>query len=161
LLRDERFLIFDCGPLGDGSHGHYDLLNVEVAANGRSLIVDPGRYTYSEATPNWRRWFRGTAAHNTVSVAGLDQTPYARGRSHSPVPRAPSVGRPRPPGLVVLHGGARSPCYDAAHSRRVVFVAGEYWLLEDRLRGDRAHRYDLRFHLAADAWQQTEVAVGG
>ena len=28
----ERFLIFDCGPLGDGGHGHYDLLSVEVFA---------------------------------------------------------------------------------------------------------------------------------
>src|SRR5205814_5263494 len=26
----ERFLIFDCGPLGDGGHGHYDLLNVDA-----------------------------------------------------------------------------------------------------------------------------------
>ena len=23
---DERWCIFDCGPLGDGGHGHYDLL---------------------------------------------------------------------------------------------------------------------------------------
>ncbi|MDT5293449.1 MAG: hypothetical protein QOJ76_329, partial [Acidobacteriota bacterium] len=75
-FRDARFLIFDCGPLGDGGHGHYDLLNVEIAAGGRALVVDPGRYTYSEHGPeNWRRWFKGTAAHNTVCVDGLDQTP--------------------------------------------------------------------------------------
>ena len=159
-FRDERFLIFDCGPLGDGSHGHYDLLNVEIAAGGRPLLVDPGRYTYSEASPNWRRWFRGTAAHNTVCVDGLDQTPYARGKPNEAVAQASFLGRHRAPGLDVLHGEARSPCYEVVHSRRVVFVAGEYWLLEDRLRGERAHRYDLRFHLAADAWQRTEVAVG-
>src|SRR5262249_9959624 len=35
----QRFLIFDCGPLGDGGHGHYDLLSVEIAAQGRPLIV--------------------------------------------------------------------------------------------------------------------------
>ena len=40
---DERFLVFDCGPLGDGGHGHYDLLSVEVYAYGRPLLVDPGR----------------------------------------------------------------------------------------------------------------------
>jgi Heparinase II/III-like protein/Heparinase II/III N-terminus len=47
---DARFLIFDCGPLGDGGHGHYDLLSVEVCAGGRPLIVDPGRFTYADDT---------------------------------------------------------------------------------------------------------------
>jgi len=159
-FRDERFLVFDCGPLGDGSHGHYDLLNVEIAAGGRPLVVDPGRYSYSEASPNWRRWFRGTAAHNTVCVDGLDQTPYARGKPDEAVAQARFLGRHRATGLDVLHGEVRSPCYEVVHTRRVVFVAGEYWLLEDRLRGDRAHRYDLRFHLSADAWQRTEMAAG-
>ena len=41
----ERHLIFDCGQLGDGGHGHYDVLSIDVWC-GRHLIVDPGRYTY-------------------------------------------------------------------------------------------------------------------
>ena len=41
-FEDELFLIFDCGPLGEGGHGHYDLLSVEVAGGGRPLLVDPG-----------------------------------------------------------------------------------------------------------------------
>ncbi len=48
-------------------------------------MLDPGRYTYAEPE---RRWFRGTAAHNTVTVDGLDQTPYARGRSSAPAAQA-------------------------------------------------------------------------
>ena len=53
--RQARFLLLDCGPLGAGGHGHYDLLSLEVSAGGRPLIVDPGRYTYSEAgEENWR-----------------------------------------------------------------------------------------------------------
>ena len=39
---DERYLVFDCGPLGEGNHGHLDVLSFEMAAYGRSLIVDPG-----------------------------------------------------------------------------------------------------------------------
>src|SRR5207249_2749049 len=84
-------------------------------------------------------------------VDGLDQTPYARGKPNDAVAQATFLGRHRAPGLDVLHGEVRSPCYDVVHSRRVVFVAGEYWLLEDRLRGDRPHRYDTRFHLAVHA----------
>jgi hypothetical protein len=60
----------------------------------------------------------------------------------------------------VLHGEARSPCYDAVHTRRIVFVGDEYWLVEDRLRAGTPHRYDLRFHLAPEAWSATEVSGG-
>ena len=35
----DRYLIFDCGPLGDGGHGHYDLLSFEMAAGGRPEIA--------------------------------------------------------------------------------------------------------------------------
>jgi Heparinase II/III-like protein/Heparinase II/III N-terminus len=146
--REERFLVFDCGPLGDGGHGHYDLLSVEVAARGQPLLVDPGRFTYAEEEPNLRRWFKGTAAHNTVCVDGLDQTPYRRGKPRGPVAEGRFLGRVRAPGIDVLHGEARSPAYDAVHRRRILFVADEYWLIEDRLEAPTAHRYDLRFHLA-------------
>ena len=88
--RGGRYLIFDCGPLGDGGHGHYDLLSVEAWDGARPLVLDPGRFTYAEPL---RRWFRGTAAHNTVCVDGEDQTPYARGRSSLPSAEGRFLGR--------------------------------------------------------------------
>ena len=147
----DRYLVFDCGPLGDGGHGHYDLLSVEIAAGGRPLVVDPGRYTYAEEEPNLRRWFKGTAAHNTVCVDGLDQTPYRRGKPRGPVAEGRLLGRFQGPGLDVIVGQAVSPVYDAVHTRRVVFVRGEYWVVEDRLEASEPHRYDLRWHLPSDA----------
>jgi hypothetical protein len=159
---DERFLVFDCGPIGAGGHGHYDLLSVEAAAGGRPLLVDPGRFTYTEEpTDEWRRWFKGTAAHNTVCVDRLDQTPYRRRKPEGAVAVGRFLGRLSAPGLDVLHGEATSPCYDAVHTRRIVFVDDEYWLVEDRLHGDRPHRYDLRFHLAPEASNATEIASTG
>jgi len=146
--REDAFLIFDCGPLGDGGHGHYDLLSVEAFAGGRPLLVDPGRFTYSEEPPNLRRWFRGTAAHNTVCVDGLDQTPYTRTRPSGPVAEGRFLGRTDVPGMNVLAGEARSPVYDAVHRRRITFVDDRYWLIEDRLETEQEHDYDLRFHLA-------------
>lgn len=160
-FRDERFLIFDCGPLGDGGHGHYDLLNVEVAANGRPLIIDPGRYTYSEQGENWRRWFKGTAAHNTVTVDGLDQTAYRRGKPKGPLARGRFIERLSAPGLDVLAGEAVSPLYEAVHTRRIFFIAGEYWLIADHLRGDWPHRFDLRFHLAPESQGQVVIEPSG
>ena len=160
-FRDERYLIFDCGPLGDGGHGHYDLLNVEVAAGGAPLIVDPGRYTYLEDTPNWRRWFKSTAAHNTVTVDGLDQTQYRRGAPRGPRAQGRLLQRLNAPGLDVLWGEARSPAYAVVHQRRVLFVGDEYWLIEDRLVGERPHRYDLRYHLTPSASDHTTLATRG
>jgi hypothetical protein len=146
-----RFLIFDCGPLGDGGHGHYDALSFEAHADGRPLVVDPGRGSYAEAPPNLRRWFRGTAAHNTVCVDGLDQTPYTRGRPAGPVAQARFRGRGTTAGLDLLAGAVVSPAYAAVHERRIAFIADRYWLIEDRVEGEREHRFDLRFHLAPEA----------
>ena len=150
-FEQERFLILDCGPLGEGGHGHYDLLSVELAAGGRPLVIDPGRYTYHEGEGNLRHWFKGTAAHNTVCVDGLDQTEYWRRKPKGPVAEGRFRGRIQTPGLDVLWGEAVSPRYDARHARRVLFVAGEYWVFEDRLSGERPHRFDQRWHLAPDA----------
>ena len=157
---DERFLIFDCGPLGDGGHGHYDLLSVEIAANGRPLVMDPGRFTYDEQEPNLRHWFKGTAAHNTVVVDGLDQTPYRRGKPRKgTIARGRLVARHGAPCLDLVEGEATSTCYDALHRRRVAFVADDYWVVEDRLAAPTPHRYDLRFHLAPEANGHVEVTA--
>ena len=156
-FRDERYLIFDCGPLGDGGHGHYDLLNVEIAAQGRPLVIDPGRYTYSEQAPNWRRWFKGTAAHNTVLVDGLDQTSYRRGKPKGRIAQGRFIKRLSAPGFDVLCGEVTSPAYEVVHTRHIFFIAGEYWIIADRLRGARPHRFDLRFHLSPES--EGEVAI--
>jgi hypothetical protein len=156
---DERFLVFDCGPLGDGGHGHYDLLSVEIYAYGRPLLVDPGRYTYAEDGENLRRWFKGTAAHNTVCVDGLDQTPYRRSRPVGEVATGIFLGRRGLAGLDVLAGRAVSPCYDAIHTRQVRFFRDEYWVVEDELNATNEHHYDLRWHLPAEAWDAAELTT--
>jgi hypothetical protein len=147
----ERWLVLDAGPLGDGGHGHYDQLSVEAAAAGRPLVVDPGRYTYDADDPaGWRHWFKGTAAHNTVCVDGLDQTPYRPGKParSKPVSTARLVDRWTRPGLDVLRAEVTSPCYDAVHTRTVALVDGDYWVVHDRLRAPSAHEYEARWHLA-------------
>jgi hypothetical protein len=161
-FRQARFLIFDCGPLGDGGHGHYDLLNIEIAAAGHPLIVDPGRYTYSEHGPvNWRRWFKGTSAHNTVCVDGLDQTPYRCGKPRGETARGRLIERRSAPGLDLMIGEAASPAYEVWHTRSIFFINDEYWLICDRLRGSRPHRFDLRFHLSPEAWNHIYVERAG
>ena len=144
----ERFLVFDCGWIGDGGHGHYDALSVDITGGGRPLVVDPGRFTYCDDPPHWRRWFKSTAAHNTVSIDRRDQTPYHRGKPKGGVAEARLLQRLTAPDLDVLWGEVTSPEYDVVHRRRILFVGGEYWIVHDSLAASTPHRYDLRFHLA-------------
>jgi hypothetical protein len=156
----ERFLVFDAGPIGDGGHGHYDALSIEAYALGRPLVVDPGRYTYSEADENWRRWFKGTAAHNTVTVDGLDQTPYRRGKPRKgDAATARLLSRSTTGGFDLLVGQVRSAAYDVVHTRQVAFVADEYWIVVDTLEAAAGtpHEYTQRMHLSPEAWTRTSV----
>jgi hypothetical protein len=157
---DERFAVLDCGPLGDGGHGHYDQLSVELAGGGRPLVVDPGRYTYAEDDEGWRRHFKGTAAHNTVTVDGQDQTPYRRGKPRGPVSTARLLARFTEPGLDVLQGEVCSPVYDAVHIRTLALVDDDYWLVHDSLRASTPHSYQARWHLTPDAKDHTFVEYG-
>ena len=161
---DERYLIFDCGPLGVGNHGHFDLLSFEAYAYGAPLILDPGRYTYDESGPvNWRARFRGTAYHNTVLVAGRNQTRYEwkknRFRISGPEPERKLVAFVSTPKLDYLHGVACSHEYPVVHERKVVFIDGEYWVIVDILRATEPHEYDLLFHLSPLAQDQVSVMV--
>ncbi|MBT8079982.1 MAG: heparinase II/III family protein [Gammaproteobacteria bacterium] len=69
-------VFFDCAELGFGAiaaHGHADCLSFSLAVAGREVLVDPGTYDYF-SYPEWRRYFRTTAAHNTLTVDGEDQS---------------------------------------------------------------------------------------
>jgi Heparinase II/III-like protein/Heparinase II/III N-terminus len=158
---DERFGVFDCGPLGDGGHGHYDHLAVELWAAGHALVLDAGRYTYAEGDDGWRRWFKGTAAHNTVCVDGLDQTPYRPGQPKGPASTARFVHRISRGGVDLVVGTATSPRYDAVHTRGVALVGGSHWVVHDRLRAARPHDYDTRWHLAPAATGTVDVQTRG
>ncbi len=161
---DERYLVFDCGPLGEGNHGHLDLLSIEVAAYGRSLIVDPGRYTYDESgETNWRARFRGTAYHNTVMVDGKDQTAYCFDKKKFKI-KGPAPDREMKRficgrGFDYLHGIARSHEYEAVHERKIFFVCPEYWIVSDFLLAQEPHDYDLLFHLSDEAHEKVSVSI--
>lgn len=72
---DATLALFDHGPHGMApsyGHAHADALSLLLYRNGEPILIDPGTFTYTGA-PEWRRYFRSTAAHNTVTVNGLDQ----------------------------------------------------------------------------------------
>jgi hypothetical protein len=163
-FEDARYLVFDCGPLGRGNHGHLDLLSFEMAAYGQSLIVDPGRYTYHESgETNWRVLFRSTGYHNTVQVDKKNQTRYVfhktRFKIQGPEPAWELKQFLSDSGFDFLHGIARSHEYEVVHERKIFFCCPEYWIIADILQAQEMHDYDLLFHLSDQAYNQVSITV--
>lgn len=73
---NEVRIVVDAGPLGYqriAAHGHADALAFTLSIGGHEFLVDPGTYAY-HTEREWRAYFRGTRAHNTVCVDGADQS---------------------------------------------------------------------------------------
>lgn len=73
--KEGEMLVFDAGaPCPDylPAHAHADALNFEFHAAGKPIVVDSGIFEYT-AGP-WRDHFRSTAAHNTLSVDGMNSS---------------------------------------------------------------------------------------
>jgi hypothetical protein len=68
-------IVADAGPLGYlsvAAHAHADALSFILSAGGSEILIDPGTHTHSAG--RWRDYFRGTSAHNTVRIDGVDQS---------------------------------------------------------------------------------------
>jgi hypothetical protein len=78
LQSGSLFVEFDAGLFGWGGagHSHAGALSLLVWFEGEPVFVDPGTYTYI-ADAAARDWFRGTPAHNTVTIDGQNQAQAA------------------------------------------------------------------------------------
>jgi hypothetical protein len=157
-------LVFDHGPLGMSpayGHGHADALSVHLAIGSQDLLVDPGTYTYT-GDQKWRRWFRGTAAHNTVVVDRLDQAVQETAFIWSRPYKARLVHREETPdGIVMLL--ARHDGYEkragVTHWRAVYFEPPGGWIIWDRLVGRGEHYLELNWHLGVESSFEAGVHV--
>ncbi len=154
LLRgDGLTAVFDGADTGARSlpgHGHADCLNVDVFTPAGPLVVESGTSTYDPGQDRDRE--RGTAAHNTVEVAGLDQTEmwgsFRVGRPARTFDRAAGESD----GWCwasAAHDGYASRC--GVTHRRWVGVKGGAVVVLDRLElapGAAPTSFRLRFHLA-------------
>jgi hypothetical protein len=72
---EEIYLHFDTAPLGFlsiAAHGHADALSFVLHVDGQPVFIDSGTYTY-HTEPEWRNYFIGTLAHNTVRINKKNQ----------------------------------------------------------------------------------------
>jgi hypothetical protein len=75
LRASDAYVFVDAAPFSDYEfphHGHADALSFVVCVGSEQLLVDPGGYGYYD--DEFRRFFRSTAAHNTISLDDRDQS---------------------------------------------------------------------------------------
>jgi hypothetical protein len=142
--------VMDAGPLGldaMAAHGHADALSFLLTAGNQPLLVDSGTFLYrGEAA--WRAYFRGTSAHNTVRIAGCDQSqitgPFQWGRRADARFTAPEIA----PGSVTLFGEHDGYRHLGVIHRRSVKRDEEAWIVEDFLLGCSTRLVELFWHIA-------------
>ena len=169
VMRDEwtpnaNYLLFDCGPHGQANcgHAHADALAFEVAANGRTLLVDPGTYTYT-GTKELRDWFRSSAAHNTLTVDGRSSSVSAgpfSWKSIASSERLAWISRERFDYVAGTHDGYVTSPRPATHVRSILFLKHDYWIIRDRLKSVGERSVDLWFHFDPSSEPLIEVAAG-
>ncbi len=152
--RAANYMMLDCGPHGDlGAHAHADVLSFDVAARGRTLLVDPGTYTYTGAR-ELRDHFRSTAAHNTLTIDGQSSSVPAGPFSWTQTAQATAhkwESYPRYDFFAGEHDGYARLASPATHARSLLFLKGDYWIVRDRVATAGAHVYQLHFHYAPGA----------
>jgi hypothetical protein len=150
FLRNGRLALqMDCGPFGYGGagHSHSDTLSILLESEGESILVDPGTYAYM-GDPAERNWFRGSGAHNTVRVNGMDQgTPAGPFRWSSKPSVAIHGWKSTPEG-----GAADAQCsYGGIVHRRRVLLAGQRMVVLDEIEGPGALRCEQIWELGPGA----------
>ncbi len=147
--------MIDAGPQGSGTagHGHADALSLTLTGNGRSLLMDPGTLEYIGESQQDRVFFRGTSAHNTMRVDGMDQADYAGpfAWSNLPAVQAERWITGREFNLFVgRHDGYQRLPAPVIHWRWVFHRKSRFWLVRDVASGEGRHSLELSWHLGAN-----------
>ena len=148
--RESNFLLFDCGPHGQGNcgHAHADALAVDVAANGQTVLVDPGTCTYT-GSKETRDWFRSSFAHNTLTIDHQSSSQSAEAFSWNSIARSECltwISHDRFDYVGGAHDGFGRLPEPAEHTRRILFIKDNYWIIRDSVESIGAHNLRLSFH---------------
>jgi hypothetical protein len=129
-----RHLVFKTSR---GSHGHDDVLQITAYAYGRELLIDPGIRSYERADVIL---YPHTSYHNTITIDGQTQ-PRGPGKTTRWVSND---------GFDYVLGSFDG--YEGlTHTRGIVFVKPDYWVVVDQVEGKGEHTYDQNWHFPENA----------
>lgn len=158
VLADHHFgrqqFIVDTGPQGAGTagHGHADGLSLQMNFNGRVLLADPGTFCYVGEEAERDR-LRGTGAHNTLRVDGLDQAQPRGPFGWMALPQARSeqwICGQRFDLFAASHDGYCRLQNPVLHRRQVFYLQSRFCLVRDLALGQGVHTLDIAWHLGED-----------
>ncbi len=147
----DRQIVIDAGPHGAGSggHGHADALSICVSDNNGPILIDRGTFEYVGGGPE-RDQFRGTSAHNTLTIDGATQ----------PEPRGPFAWSHHPKSVAEKwingeyfdffagsHDAYENLSSPATHRRHLFSLKSGFWLVRDVIEGEGEHELDAYWHL--------------
>jgi hypothetical protein len=171
----EDYVCFDCGEQAGGlrcddvpsaAHGHADALSVVACLDGQPILVDAGFYTY-DGERSWERYFRETAAHNTVRVDRTDQARHLDKMSWSRVPSVTIEGFHSGAAgswAVASHDGYERHATGVRHRRSVWLRPDGSVILYDELTGRGEHTAEVIFQFheeLATILENERLVIGG
>lgn len=164
MRRDPVCALFDGGPFGPWSagHSHSDTLSLVVSSGDQEVLIDCGTYSYMDL--EWRDAFRGSSAHNTIRIDGLDQSMSAGPFRWTQKPEVSlleftsDAERDRVVAVCRYQG--------FSHTRTIEFVNGSEFDIVDQIEGPEGeHTIEQFWHfassvrkLAAGTWNIGNVA---
>lgn len=156
---DAHYLLFDCGKHGvfNCGHAHADALAFELAAFGRSVLVDPGTFNYT-GHGAMRDWFRSSFAHNTLTIDDQPSSVPAGPFSWKHVAKVDCtnwLSKDRFDLVEGRHDGYSRLESPVAHLRSILFLKPDYWIVRDQLRTTGQHKVELGFHF--DSQSKPEI----
>jgi len=166
----ETMLVFDHGPLGYlsiAAHGHADALAVWLHIDGQPVLIDAGTYLYHSGDAA-RNYFRGSRAHNTLSLDDQDQSRISGPFNWSSKAKAWRLTEDGL-GTVARHDGYKKH-FGLIHQRCVAFDIADGTAITDALIGTPAKAdavARLRYFLSPDlevaqsADHRVELALDG
>jgi uncharacterized heparinase superfamily protein len=148
LSGERSTVLFDAGEIGcedQPGHAHADTLSYELSLGSTRVVVDAGVFDYAPSPA--RAYARGTRAHNTVEIDGVDQSEvwgaFRVGRKARPV----DVRREDAAAIEASHDGYRHLAGSPMHRRRMEHLGADTWSVEDVVSGGGVHRAVSRVRL--------------
>jgi uncharacterized heparinase superfamily protein len=145
LANNDATLLFDAAPVGPDyqpGHAHADTLSFELSLKGARALVNSGTSTYEKSAE--RQWQRGTAAHNTVRIDGLDQSEMWGAFRVARRARPFDIRSDGQTFVEAAHDGYRRLAKPVVHRRRLEFKKD--LLIYDSIEGRGRHQVDVFFH---------------
>lgn len=145
---DAQWSFFDIGPWGSG-HQHSDKLHLSVSAFGHDFLVDAGRFAYrGEVAKKFRSYATGSLGHNLILMDGKGQLPGPK-QVEEPLPENQYRITP-----MYDFGSASFEQFDGLkdvkHTRSLIYVRGEFWVVIDKLSCKESHKIEALWHWHPD-----------